>query len=450
MESELKTVVLVDDIPANLRAGKNVLAGKYEIFTAPSAKKLLELLETVTPSLILLDIEMPEMSGYDAIKMLKSDPKTRDIPVIFLTGKTDADNELEGLSLGAIDYITKPFIPLLLLKRIEVHLLVEAQRRALHEISHRYLSPEIVEHLLESPKGLDLGGHKKNISILMSDIRGFTPITEQMSAEEAVTMLNYYFRIMGKVIRKYEGTVIEFIGDAILVAFGAIKDIPNHADNAVACALEMQTAMMDVNEWNEYNGFPKLEIGIGVNTGDTIVGNIGNTQKMSFNLIGSSVNLASRIESLTTGGQVLISDNTYRSVSTDLSLLHTTQVHPKGSSPVSVHAIDGIGNPYNLSIKFASSPLVEISTPLSVDCYKIHDKEIAQTVYPCVITAVSDKEAVLKGNVVLEIFDNIKLNLSDGTEAFAKVVAMQTGSVTIRWTFGAEKVFKLAKRAKSR
>jgi putative two-component system response regulator len=131
MDGEKKLIMLVDDNPANLRAGKNVLSEKYTVFTAPSAEKMLGLLESNKPALILLDIEMPEMNGYEAIKVLKAKPETRDIPVIFLTGKSDSDNELEGLSLGAIDYITKPFMPLLLLKRIEVHLLVEAQKQSL-------------------------------------------------------------------------------------------------------------------------------------------------------------------------------------------------------------------------------------------------------------------------------------------------------------------------------
>jgi putative two-component system response regulator len=131
VENNYDRLVLVDDTPSNLRAGKNVLSEKYEVYTAPSAAKLFEILEDLKPALILLDIEMPEMNGYEAIKILKAREGTREIPVIFLTGKTDTENEIEGLDLGAIDYITKPFVPPLLLKRIEVHLLVEAQKKAL-------------------------------------------------------------------------------------------------------------------------------------------------------------------------------------------------------------------------------------------------------------------------------------------------------------------------------
>ncbi|MDR1839478.1 MAG: response regulator [Treponema sp.] len=133
MESEKALIIIVDDNPANLRIGKNVLTEKYTVSTAPSAEKLFSLLGNNTPALILLDVEMPEMNGYEAIKVLKSKPETMDIPVIFLTGLTEADNELKGLSLGALDYITKPIQPLLLLKRIELHLLIEEQKKTLEK-----------------------------------------------------------------------------------------------------------------------------------------------------------------------------------------------------------------------------------------------------------------------------------------------------------------------------
>jgi putative two-component system response regulator len=133
MENEKPLVLLVDDNPANLRIGKNVLSEKFAVATAPSADKMFSLLENNIPAMILLDVDMPEMNGYEAIKILKSKPRTRDIPVVFVTGRTESDDELAGLSLGAIDYITKPFQPSLLLKRIEAHLLVEAQKKKLEK-----------------------------------------------------------------------------------------------------------------------------------------------------------------------------------------------------------------------------------------------------------------------------------------------------------------------------
>jgi response regulator RpfG family c-di-GMP phosphodiesterase len=130
-EGQQETIILVDDNLANLRVGKNVLSEKYNVFTAPSAGKMFSLLIKNRPDMILLDIEMPEMNGYEAIKLLKSNPETQHIPVIFLTAKTETEDEVKGFNLGAIDYITKPLVPQLLLKRIEIHLLAEAQKQVL-------------------------------------------------------------------------------------------------------------------------------------------------------------------------------------------------------------------------------------------------------------------------------------------------------------------------------
>jgi len=125
MEGDEKLIIIVDDNLANLKIGNNILEEKYTVATASSAAKMFKLLENNTPDLILLDIDMPEMNGYEAIKILKSKPETKNIPVIFLTAKTESNDDLEGLSLGAIDYITKPFNPSLLLERIGLHLSVE-------------------------------------------------------------------------------------------------------------------------------------------------------------------------------------------------------------------------------------------------------------------------------------------------------------------------------------
>jgi putative two-component system response regulator len=136
MEKNRKIVMIVDDNIANLRIAKNSLADFYDVFTVPSAAKMFDLLERNNPELILLDIDMPEMNGYEAIKILKERPETKDILVIFLTGKSDSESELEGLSLGAVDYISKPFMPPLLKKRIELHLTVEEQKRKLENQAH--------------------------------------------------------------------------------------------------------------------------------------------------------------------------------------------------------------------------------------------------------------------------------------------------------------------------
>ena len=135
MLQDRKTVILVDDNPINLKLARNTLMGKYDVFTVPSAEKLFQLLEKALPDIILLDVLMPGMSGYDAIKVLKGDPRTAEIPVIFLTSKADTNSELEGFIQGAVDYVSKPFSPQLLLKRVDVHVLVESQKKELKHIN---------------------------------------------------------------------------------------------------------------------------------------------------------------------------------------------------------------------------------------------------------------------------------------------------------------------------
>ncbi|GHV45099.1 two-component system response regulator [Spirochaetia bacterium] len=186
METERKLIVLVDDDLSNLRIGRNALSDAYEVYTVPSAEKLFELLKKYTPHLILLDIDMPGMDGYQAIGILKSHEETRDIPVIFLTGKSNPDNELKGLELGAIDYITKPFVSKLLNKRVELHLRLLEQDEKLRRFNGnlqvmvdektknildlQYSILKTVADLVERRDG-DTGGHimrtQRNLKILL-------------------------------------------------------------------------------------------------------------------------------------------------------------------------------------------------------------------------------------------------------------------------------------------
>jgi len=135
MAETRKKVILVDDNPINLKLARNTLMSKYDVFTVPSAAKLFELLEKTLVDIILLDVMMPELSGYDAIKILKNNPRTAGIPVIFLTSKSDTNSELEGFVQGAVDFVSKPFSPQLLLKRVDVHVLVESQKKELEHIN---------------------------------------------------------------------------------------------------------------------------------------------------------------------------------------------------------------------------------------------------------------------------------------------------------------------------
>ncbi|MCL1814282.1 MAG: response regulator [Treponema sp.] len=328
MESDKDLIILVDDNPANLRIGKNVLSEKYTVATVPSAEKMFSRLENNTPAMILLDIEMPEMNGYEAIKILKSNPRTKDIPVIFLTARIESDDELEGLSLGAIDYITKPFQPPLLLKRIELHLLLEAQRKTLkkqaaelkyyndnlHKAFSTYLSAEVVEEIVSDPAKLQLGGTKRHMTALFTDVRNFTSIAESFGPEELVELLNYYLSTMSDVILEHKGTIDKYMGDAIISFFGAPLELPDHALRACTTAILMKRLEGELNRHIAEKGMPPLLTRIGINTGEMIAGNMGTQKKMNYTIISNAVNLASRLEGVNKqyGTWILASEDTMK------------------------------------------------------------------------------------------------------------------------------------------
>jgi class 3 adenylate cyclase len=351
MASGKETIILVDDNPSNLRTGKNVLSEKYNVFTTPDAKTLFELLEEIDAALILLDIEMPEMNGYEAIKVLKSKPETKDIPVIFLTGKNEADNELEGLSLGAIDYITKPFMPALLLKRIEVHLLVEAQRKQieyysknLEKVVTSYLSEDVVQAVMSDPSKLQLGGIKRDMTALFTDVRGFSPIAEKLSPEDLVKLLNRYLTAMSDILFEQKGTIDKYEGDAIMAFFGAPLDVEDHAVKACAAAVLMKKKEKELNKDFIQSGLSSdpLITRIGVNSGDMSVGNMGSERKMNYTVMGNAVNLAARLEGVNKmfGTWILISENTRRGIGDAFLCRKLDRVRVVGiSEPVRVYEL---------------------------------------------------------------------------------------------------------------
>jgi class 3 adenylate cyclase len=184
---------------------------------------------------------------------------------------------------------------------------LERRNQFIRETFGRYTSDDIVEVLLDMPEGLKLGGEKRQLTLLMSDLRGFTALAERLEATQVVALLNYYLSSMIEIIQRNGGTIDDIIGDAILVLFGAPVAMPDAAQRAVCCGLEMQKAMQEVNEYNFQKGWPEIEMGIALHTGEAVVGNIGSTKRSKYGVIGQPVNLTARIESFTVGGQVLVS-----------------------------------------------------------------------------------------------------------------------------------------------
>lgn len=262
----------------------------------------------------------------------------------------------------------------------------------------RYLSDEIVETLLESPEGLKLGGERRKITILTSDLRGFTATAERLPPEEVIRILNFYLGHMADVITRYRGTIDEFMGDGILVLFGAPTSSGDESDRAVACAIEMQQAMAQVNEQMEEWGYSELEMGIGINTGEVVVGNIGSVKRTKYGVVGSQVNLTYRIESYTTGGQVLVSETTYQELGhLPLTILGTKEVQPKGvKKPILIYDLGGVGSPYNLTLVKDKEQFIEVNPPLPIRYSILSGKHVDDTLYFGYIEQLSRKQAIVR------------------------------------------------------
>ena len=300
----------------------------------------------------------------------------------------------------------------------------------------RYTSPDIADYALTTAEGQKSGGQTKNVTILMSDLRGFTALSSKLTAEELIKVLNRYFEAMVVCIQKYHGTVIEFLGDGIFTVFGARKDLEDHASCAVNCAVEMQKAMPAVNEWNKANGYPELQMGIGINTGDVVVGNIGSEKKMKYGCMGSAVNITGRLESLTVGGQIFITENTARRLTEKLTVITEGAFLPKGApEELRYNEIEGIGD--NLTGEAGSRNIEwkEQSCDNEYRFYVLEEKKVGATGYTGRITRLSadGRYAVLEAEPELAERQNIMLRQDDEC-IYAKVIRKEDPGYVICFT----------------
>ncbi|BAY27855.1 multi-sensor signal transduction multi-kinase [Calothrix sp. NIES-2100] len=271
---------------------------------------------------------------------------------------------------------------------------LEKRNLLIRQVFGRYLSNEIVANLLESPERLKLGGDRRKMTILTSDLRGFTAISERWQPEEVITILNIYFEYMADVITQYQGSINEFMGDGILVLFGTPTSREDDAARAVACACAMQLAMGAVNERLKDLGFPQLDMGIGINTGLVILGNIGSEKRTKYGIVGSQVNLAYRIESYTIGGEILISEQTLQEAGSIVRVGGQKQVHPKGvKQPISVYKVDGISGAYNLYLPKEEEIFFPLSGIIPIQYAVLEDKHINEIVFKGNLVELSTKGA---------------------------------------------------------
>jgi PAS domain S-box-containing protein len=334
-------------------------------------------------------------------------------------------------------------------KRIEAELQhlaeqVELRNKFIRETFGRYLTDEVVSTVLESPTGLKLGGEKRKVTMLMSDLRGFTSMSERLSPVRVVAMLNRYLTAMVEVIKKYHGTIDDFIGDAIFVLFGAPTWQEDDAQRAVACAVAMQLAMDGVNEQNEKEDLPELEMGIGIHTGQVVLGNIGSSERMKYDVIGSHVNLTSRVQSYTVGGQILISEATRQEVGRILKPGKQIEIMAKGiEHPIILYEALGIGGKYKLLLPEITDTLVPLAKEIPLRYEVLESNQVKGKMSKGSLTKISRKAAEVRLDAPVANLSNLKIRLiGDGGEEmpgtlYGKVLGAVQGSdagVSIRFT----------------
>jgi PAS domain S-box-containing protein len=302
-------------------------------------------------------------------------------------------------------------------KRVEAELQrlaeqVELRNRFIRETFGRYLTDEVVDTVLESPSGLQMGGEKRKLTMMMTDLRGFTSLSERLPADRVVKLLNRYLAAMVPIIKQYQGTIDEFIGDAIFVLFGAPVWQEDDAERAVACAVAMQIAMDEVSAENRKEDLPEVEMGIGLHTGQVVVGNIGSPERMKYGVVGSHVNLTSRIQACTTGGQILVSETTRQELGNKLKIGKQMEVRAKGiEHPVVLFEALGIGGRHKLSLPEVVDTLVPLKDEIPLRYEVLESSQVGGAMSKGVLTKVSLKCAEARLENAIPTLSNLKMHL---------------------------------------
>jgi len=449
---ESGSILVVDDNEINRDLLSRYLERQgHTVQVADNGRQALEMIATGGFDLVLLDILMPELNGYQVLQHLKQSETWRDLPVIMISALDEMDSAVRCIELGAEDYLPKPFNPVLLRARVqaclekkrlrdlkvaqqqkllELNAALELRNRFIRQTFGSYLSDEIVDVILKKG-GLKIEGEKRRATILLADLRGFTSLSERLPAEDVVTMLNIYLETMIEIIQKYQGTIDEFIGDGILVIFGAPILRPDDPQRAVACAVEMQLAMASVNDRNRQAGYPEVALGIGINTGEVVMGNIGSKKRIKYAVVGRAVNLTARIESYTVGGQIFISESTLDECGDVCRIDTAMKVMPKGvKKPLTIHEVGGIGGDFQLFLPPKKEiTWLELKQGLPVRFTVVDWKHTGELGHGGAITKIAHNMVEIHSEVLPSPLANLRISLYDpddreiADDLYGKVVA---------------------------
>jgi adenylate cyclase len=335
------TILLADDNPVNrLLLGRSLEQQGHTVVFAEHGSEALELLRSRNFDLLLLDVLMPELDGYQVLAELKLDLHLREIPVIMTSSLDELDSVVKCVEMGAEDYLTKPINPALLNARITASLEKKRLRDQQRELISKFATKEVAEDLLTS--GFSLGGKHVEASAMFCDIRSFTTITETREPAETIELLNDYYTLMMDAISAEGGIVNQMVGDGLMAIFGAPLPQADHRQCAVRAARQMVELIRLFNEDQAARDKVQIQIGIGVASGKVVAGYTGTLHRATYTCVGDTVNIAARLESHTKvlDRPILIDEETRRGLADEIAVEAHGELAVKGKTkPVNVYAV---------------------------------------------------------------------------------------------------------------
>ena len=334
-------LLVVDDNRVNrLLLGRALEQLGHAVTFAENGREALATLAKRPVDLVLLDIEMPEMDGYQVLAALAADPRLRDLPVVMMSSVEEVDSVARCIEMGAEDYLFKPVNPVLLRARVGASLEKKRLRDQQRELFRKFATAEVAEELLTT--GVTLGGKQVEASVMFSDIRGFTRITETLAPAETIELLNSYYTLTFDAIGGHGGIVNQMLGDGLMAIFGAPLPRADHRERAVRAALEMLELVAGFDQEQARRGGTEIQIGIGIASGPLVAGFTGTHQRMTYTGVGDTVNLAAHLEAHTKvlGRPILIDENTRAGLGDDLRVeSHGSAQFKTRSQAVTVYSV---------------------------------------------------------------------------------------------------------------
>jgi adenylate cyclase len=315
-------VLVVDDDSVNrLLLARSLEREGHRFATAEDGRRALEILRAESFDVVLLDVVMPEIDGFEVLAQMQADSELRHIPVIMISALEDMESVVRGIELGAEDYLPKPFNPVLLRARINGCLtrkrLDDLERERVRDIFSRFVPEHVVDEVLRrTDDDLRLSGVTLDGTVMFSDLRDFTPFAESLPADIVIEVLNRYVSKMSDAILDNGGTLVAYMGDGIMAVFGAPIEMSGHADCALAAAREiLHSRLPDFNRWLKENGLGDgFRMGIGLSSGPIMSGTVGSERRLEYTTVGDTTNTAARLEAMTknTPYPIFIADSTRR------------------------------------------------------------------------------------------------------------------------------------------